>query len=73
MVPEGLQGHRGWVGLAWLGEESQLMTSPSRGREKSKACIWHSGCSEGYPRDLRWSHLTRGANRELRPLRKRGE
>ena len=35
MVPEGLQGHRGWVGLAWLGEESQLMTSPSRGREKS--------------------------------------
>lgn len=65
VAPEGLPCHRGWAGLAWLGEESQLMTSPSGGREESRACIWHSGFSEGYPRELLLPHLTGGANREL--------
>lgn len=65
VVPEGLKCHRGRAGLAWLGEESQFMTSPSGGREKSRACVWHSGFSDGYPRDLLLPHLTGGANREL--------
>ena len=48
-------------GSVWLGERSQLMTSPWGRKEKSRACIWGSGFSEGCPRDLLLSHLTQGA------------